>query len=177
MRLMEVVINVTRPACRWQIPDTLIDCWKGMGNIKVMDKWRWNPTEIVYVVMFFILIIYSFDIFVLTFSRNHVTPPPPPPPTPSKKLIGSGQIVWPHFFHWGGGGTCPLCPPLDPRLVNCGTNCKHPQLETSILYIGYYTTAFLKWGLAFEWPGGPHSFLSLHGNTMDGITMLGCSWG
>ena len=25
-RLMKVVINVTRPACRWQIPDTLIAC-------------------------------------------------------------------------------------------------------------------------------------------------------
>ena len=54
-----------------------------------MDKWRWNLTKIIYVVIFFILIIYSFDIFVLTFFRDHVTPTP----HPSKKLIGSGQIM------------------------------------------------------------------------------------
>ena len=97
-RLMEVVINVARPACRCQIPDTLIACWKGMGNIKVMDKWRWNLTKIIYVVMIF----YSDNIYLwyLCFDLFQ-RPCNLPTPHPSTNLIGSGQIVWPNFSQRG----------------------------------------------------------------------------
>ena len=42
-RLMEVVINVARPACRCQIPDTLIACLKRDGNYKSDGQVKVKP--------------------------------------------------------------------------------------------------------------------------------------
>ena len=62
--------------------------------------------------MFFILIIYSFDIFVLTFSRDHVTPPTP---TPLKNSAVLGKLCDPIFFI--GGARAPCAPLWIPRLM------------------------------------------------------------
>ena len=69
--------------------------------------------------IFFILIIYSFDIFVLTFSRDHATPPNPPTPLKNSSVLG--KLCDP-IFSKGGGHVPPVPPSGSAPVIMKGKN-------------------------------------------------------